>query len=194
MTEHSNLSLSLSGPPDSSARYEELIVESRELLLGIAEKLMSGAVRTEVTASDMVQQTLVAAIRDQAAFRGQTSQELRKWLVQILRHRIIDEARRVKLRKKLTESPNANLTVASTGLEMPSALSELVAQETLQTLLTAIECLEAQQQYIVRSRYIDSMTFEEIGQQLDLSHDAVRRQWLKAIQKLGQHLNGKGAS
>lgn len=169
----------------------EQIVQSRRFLLSIAERLMSDALRTQLTSSDVVQQTLLAAIRDQDSFRGSTHQELTRWLVKILKHRIIDEARRQDARSKLA-APGlvANIPV-KTSLSQPTLLSDLVAQETVEALLKAIEHLGEQQQTIVRLRYIESLSFDKIGQKLCLSHDAVRRLWIKAMQSLGQHLGAE---
>lgn len=179
----------ISASEDTGVPQQEQIVQSRSFLLSIAERLMSDALRSQLTASDVVQQTLVAAIRDQHTFRGSSTQELTQWLVQILKHRIIDEARRLKLKQRLDVRQAVTSLSCQSVVDKPSALSDLVAQETVRQLLDAIEQLDSQQQFIVRSRYIESLSFEQIGQKLSLSHDAVRRLWLKAMQALGQHLN-----
>ncbi|MFO0975700.1 MAG: sigma-70 family RNA polymerase sigma factor [Planctomycetaceae bacterium] len=166
----------------------EQIVQSRRLLLCIAERLMSDALRTQSTASDVVQQTLLSAIRDQDSFRGSTHQELTQWLIQILKHRIIDEARRIEMRRMHATRTLNEASSTRQPFDQPTVLSDLVAQETIESLLRAIEHLDEQQQAIVRLRYIESLSFESIGKQLDLSHDAVRRLWLKAMQSLGRQL------
>ena len=161
-------------------RRAEQIVQSRRFLLSIAERLMSDALRTQSTASDIVQQTLLSTIRDQDSFRGSTHQELTQWLIQILKHRIIDEARRLEARRMYaTQDLNAASSTRQ-PLDQPTVLSDLVAQETIKSLLKAIEHLDEQQQAIVRLRYIESLSFHSIGKQLRLSHDAVRRLWLKS--------------
>lgn len=173
-----------SGP----AEHAEQIVQSRRFLLSIAERLMSEALRSQVTASDVVQQTLLAAIRDQQSFRGSSREELTQWLVQILRHRIIDESRRLEARRNLIgQKLSADFPVPS-SINQSTLLSDLVAQETIERLLKAIGQLETLQQTVVRLRYIESLSFENIGEQLSLSHDAVRRLWLKAMQSLGRRL------
>ncbi|MEZ6039685.1 MAG: sigma-70 family RNA polymerase sigma factor [Planctomycetaceae bacterium] len=169
----------------------EQIVQSRRLLLSMAERLMNDALRSQVAASDVVQQTLLAAIRDQASFRGSSEQELTQWLVQILKHRIIDEARRIHSRKELLCLKSDTVFQIPQSINQPTLLSDLVAQETIQQLLHAIEHLETQQQTIVRLRYIESLSFDKIGELMDLSHDAVRRLWLKAMQSLGRQLRAE---
>lgn len=173
------------------ALRREQIVQSRRLLLSIAERLMSDALRSQLTASDVVQQTLLAAIRDQESFRGSSDEELTQWLVQILKHRIIDEARRVDARKKIELQAPAAVLSFQPSISTATLLSDLVAQETVEQLLKAIEQLETQQQTIVRLRYIESLSFDRIGEQLNLSHDAVRRLWLKAMQSLGRRLGAE---
>lgn len=180
--------INLAATDSTVVRRAEQIVESRRLLLSIAERLMSDALRRQSTVSDVVQQTLLSAIRDQDSFRGSTHQELTQWLIQILKHRIIDEARRLDARRMHAMQ---NLNAASSirqPLDQPTVLSDLVAQETIESLLKAIAHLDEQQQAIVRLRYIESLSFDSIGKQLNLSHDAVRRLWLKAMQCLGRQL------
>lgn len=180
--------ITLATTDSAVVRRAEQIVQSRRLLLSIAERLMSDALRTQLTASDVVQQTLLAAIRDQNSFRGSTHQELTQWLVQILKHRIIDESRRQDVRRMLA-APNLHHALPSQqSINQPTVLSDLVAQETVEQLLKAIARLEEQQQTIVRLRYIESLSFDSIGEKLNLSHDAVRRLWLKAMQALGRRL------
>ena len=48
-------------------------------------------VRTPETAEDLVQDTLLAAVRSQARFAGRSSE--RSWLVGILKHKIVDHHR-----------------------------------------------------------------------------------------------------
>ena len=168
------------------------IVQSRRFLLSIAERLMSDAMRSQVTASDVVQQTLLAAIRDQQSFRGSSDHELTQWLVQSLKHRITDEARRIHARQNLLPQMPDMARSVQQSFHQPTVLSNLVAQETIHQLLQAIGQLEEQQQTVVRLRYIESLSFDRIGEQLNLSHDAVRRLWVKAVQSRGRHL-GAGA-
>lgn len=169
----------------------EKIVQSRQLLLSIAERLMSDALRTHLTASDVVQQTLLAAIRDQASFRGSSEQELTQWLVKILKHRIIDEARKQDARSKYLSPELVAVLPVKTSVSQPNPLSDLVAQETLEQLLNAINHLNTRQQAVVRLRYVESLSFDKIGEMLSLSHDSVRRLWLKAMQSLGQSLGAE---
>lgn len=169
-------------------RRAEQIVQSRQFLLSIAERLMSDALRAHSTASDVVQQTLLAAIRDQASFRGSSEQELTQWLVKILKHRIIDEARRHEARGKHVSPELVAALSVRCSVSQPNPLSNLVAQETLEQLLKAIRHLEPRQQAVVRLRYVEALSFDKIGEMLSLSHDAVRRLWLKAMQSLGQCL------
>jgi RNA polymerase sigma factor (sigma-70 family) len=179
--------------PDSAVvvHRAEQIVQSRRLLLSIAERLMSDAMRSQATASDVVQQTLLAAIRDQASFRGSSEQELTQWLIQILKHRIIDEARRIEVRREHMPLKSKTTLQIQQSMNQPTLLSDLVAQETIHQLLHAIQHLEPQQQSIVQLRYIESLSFDRIGERMNLSHDAVRRLWLKAMQSLGRQLGAE---
>lgn len=147
--------------------------------------------RSQVAASDVVQQALLEAIRDQASFRGSSEQELTQWLIQILKHRIIDEARRLEVRREHMPLKSKSTLQIQQSINQTTLLSDLVAQETIQQLLHAIEDLELHQQTIVRLRYIELLSFDKIGESMNLSHDAVRRLWLKAMQSLGRQLGAE---
>src|SRR6516165_9532244 len=65
----------------------------RSYLLLLARARLDPLVRAKVGASDVVQQTLLAAHRDYAQFRGRTVGEQAAWLRQILAHTLANVVR-----------------------------------------------------------------------------------------------------
>ncbi|MCA9061375.1 MAG: sigma-70 family RNA polymerase sigma factor [Planctomycetaceae bacterium] len=159
----------------------------RQILHVTAERLIGKVMRMHVAASDLVQQTLMIAIRDQRQFRGVSDKELTEWLTRILRHRVIDEARRIRA-ASLQQQRIQDTTLNSPALR--SAISELIAREQIRLLLNAIANLPEEEQLIVRARYIDGQSFEEIAIQTGLTHDSARRRWLRAMETIGRTLGG----
>ncbi len=153
---------------------------------------MGRLIRTQINVSDVVQQALMLAIRDQARFRGSTDTELREWLVVILRHRIIDESRRCASRQRAVSSQvTGNVACHEMVSDSPGPASEAVAREQLTRLLNAIERLEPIQKQVVRCRYLENQSFNQIAGQLNLSPDSARRLWLRAMQTLGRLLGSE---
>ena len=64
-------------------------------LLRIARREVPNALRGKASASDLVQQTFLEAVRDFAQFQGSTVAELRAWLRRILRNNLANLTRRL---------------------------------------------------------------------------------------------------
>jgi RNA polymerase sigma factor (sigma-70 family) len=188
--------LRLDSHGEKSGRHQDLstleladfaveVEDSQDFLHSLAQHLMGDHVKSRTRISDVVQQTLLQAFRDQTMFRGKTRLQLREWLATILRHRIADEARKAKTaaaKQMLSgHSPLENGRLVSHA----TPASELVKKEQITRLLTAIEDLPEQLRVIVRLRYLEGRSFNEIGDVCCLSHDIVRRLWLKSLRILG---------
>src|SRR5262245_41493718 len=65
----------------------------RRLLLRRARRELPEDLQAKCAASDLVQDTLVEAQRDFMQFRGNTDEELRAWLDQILQHNFANVSR-----------------------------------------------------------------------------------------------------
>src|SRR5262245_48395043 len=65
----------------------------RGYLLTIAQRELDPALQPKGGASDMVQQTLIEAVRDFERFDGTSEAELLQWLRRLLRNNLIDFAR-----------------------------------------------------------------------------------------------------
>lgn len=160
----------------------------REFLKNLAERLIGRELRTRVAASDVVQLTLLAAVRDHQRLCGATEQQLREWLVAILKHRVADEWRRLRSCRKRDFRREHALVGSQPRFAGRGPESEVIAREQITELLNAIEALDPLSRTIVRARYIDDQSFPQIGQQLGMSHDAVRRRWLGAMEAIGRRL------
>jgi RNA polymerase sigma-70 factor (ECF subfamily) len=79
--------------------WDEALARFRPLLLCVARQQLNARLWRRVDPSDIVQKTLFEAHRRREAFRGSTEAEFEAWLRVILRHLVIDEARRLKCRK-----------------------------------------------------------------------------------------------
>src|SRR5207302_7979967 len=77
-----------------AAAREQLFDRYHHYLHILAQAQLGRQLRAKCASSDLVQQTLLEAHRDFAAFQGQHEAELVAWLRRILAHNLYNEARR----------------------------------------------------------------------------------------------------
>src|SRR6266566_4485750 len=91
----------------------------RAYLLAIAEREVDPQLKAKGGASDLVQETLLEAVGNFAAFRGKTDADLKAWLRQLLLHNVVDFTRQyrgrtprlrkaLRLAKALAPEPSAD--------------------------------------------------------------------------------------
>src|SRR5262245_35691878 len=74
----------------------QALVAFRAYLLAIAERELDPQLKTKGGASDLVQETLLEAVGNFAAFRGTTDADLKAWLRQLLLHNVVDFTRQYR--------------------------------------------------------------------------------------------------
>jgi RNA polymerase sigma-70 factor (ECF subfamily) len=79
------------------ALNSEIIAECREYLICLVRPKIPFDLRGRIDPSDVVQETLLNALRDLDKHKGQTKAEMMGWLKEILRCRLIDRFERLKL-------------------------------------------------------------------------------------------------
>jgi len=162
----------------------------------LASTQLDNRLRRRLNPSDLVQETLLAAHRDFAAFRGQTPQELVGWLRQILinvLHGAI--ARHVKAGKRDIRrevsidqvGAGVNLSAANLASLLASPVSSpsgnAQAQERAADLADHLAMLRADYREVIVLRNLQGLTFDEIAARMDRSAGAVRMLWLRAIDR-----------
>jgi RNA polymerase sigma-70 factor (ECF subfamily) len=166
-------------------QFDEVLESCRRFLLAIATVELPDDLRAKGGASDLVQQTLAAAIRSENQFRGQTIGELRAWLRAILRseaaafrrHFAQTAARDVSLERPL--SPLM-------GQDHQTPLTEVLAKERNRRLSLAIQQLPFDVQQAVILRIEEQLSFPAIGERLGRSEEAARKLFTRGL----EHLRG----
>lgn len=172
------------GCKDAQAEVLELC---RGYLLAIANRDIESGLRPKVAASDAVQETMVNAQRGLAAFRGKSEAELLAWLRTILQNNLKDAQR------KYFESEKRKLereeVFDSNTIEYEDTASALVSNdEEARRLQVALMKLPDDYRHVVHLRNWELKSFEEIGEHLGRSAEAVRKLWVRAIARLQQEL------
>jgi RNA polymerase sigma-70 factor, ECF subfamily len=167
---------------------EHLLEFYRPYLLRLAEAWIDSDLRPRFAASDAVQQTMFAAAVAFEGFQGATEREFRKWLVTILRNQLVDGRRLHKGADKRDLHREERLELDQKPGAAEEADVQIEAQESIERLLQAIEQLPETQRSIVRARYLEGRSFEEIARARSVSREWVRRRWKEAIHALGRRL------
>jgi RNA polymerase sigma-70 factor (ECF subfamily) len=180
----------------SSEALGQALEACRLYLLAIADKELATHLRAKGGASDLVQETFVDAQKLFPRFHGHTENELLAWLRELLLHNLADFNRRYlgtgkrKLSREVSLSPDSSsgepaLQLPADGLT-PS--TKAMAPEQAAALDRALEGLPPEYREVLRMRYEEDLSFEEIGQRMERSANAARKLWLRAVQRLQQQL------
>jgi RNA polymerase sigma-70 factor, ECF subfamily len=160
-----------------------------------ANKAVGSELRVKVAPSDLVQETIFAAVQDFKKFAGNTERELLAWLTKILSYRIVGAARRFRSqqadigREVSIDDEAMEIELSLSGMDgTPSAL--VMAEDEEKRLLAAMKGLDADDEQLVRMRNWDQLTFAEIGKRLGLSESGTRKRWGQAVQELRRRLDG----
>jgi RNA polymerase sigma-70 factor (ECF subfamily) len=161
-----------------------LLQHYRPYLLLIANQELGTVGQAKAGPSDLVQDTLRRALTHFGQFRGQHENELRGWLRVILRNKVAEFV------GHLPAQPQQEIdSGVADGTDTPS--DALQRQEEIDTVRQALEQLPEHYQQVVRLREYEGLSYEEIGQRMQRTPEAVRKLWTRAIDQLGQILKPK---
>ncbi len=174
----------------------ELVEHYRPYLLHIANAELNAKLRIKVAASDVVQESMVAAFNELDDFRGETVNEWMGWLRSILTNDL-RQARRAfrgtSMRQLDREIPlqgdsrNSHAPLDVTA-DYSTPASRAIASEEEAAMQSAIERLPVDYQQVIELYHGQSMTFKEIGRRLGRSADAARKLWYRALLQLKREL------
>jgi RNA polymerase sigma-70 factor, ECF subfamily len=187
------------GDPSDNNTVMRADLERYRSWLGLLARLqVEPRFRAKFDASDIVQQTLLEAVRDWPKFRGGTEAELAAWLRQILSHVLLREVRRyggaqrrdigreVSLEEALAESSRRlGAALAAPG----SSPSERAGRHELELRLAdALARLPADYAEIILLRNVEGLSHEEAAARMGRAAGAVRMLWVRALARLRREL------
>jgi RNA polymerase sigma-70 factor (ECF subfamily) len=166
-------------------RFDDVLEECRRFLLAIANEELPEQLRAKGGASDLVQETLLAAHDARIQFRGTTLADLRAWLRTILLNELAMFRRRFQV--------NGCRDIArevSGSVEMPDPRpvpSEVLARrEGELRLAAAVERLPSPYRETVLLRIECELSFDEIGRRTNRTAEAARKNFTRALLMLRQ--------
>jgi RNA polymerase sigma-70 factor (ECF subfamily) len=165
----------------------------RPQLLRAARRGLVPALRPLVGASDIVQDTFVNATKAFRVFRGESGSQFLNWLRRILCNRIAEIGRREGMRRLGSVPTFRNVAhdrlsaLAPSEEKSPSSIAS--ERENTEMIRAGLARLSAYDQQLLRLRFDDGFNFVQIGQRFELSEDAARMSFTRALERLRQELN-----
>jgi RNA polymerase sigma-70 factor, ECF subfamily len=186
-------------PPDNDAAAIADLERYRSWLGLLARLQVEPRFRAKFDASDIVQQTLLEAVKDWPNFRGGTEAELAAWLRQILAHILLHEVRRYggAQRRDIGREVSLDEALAESSRRLGAALAapgsspseQAVRHELELRLADALARLPADYAEIILLRNVEGLSHEEAAGRMGRGAGAVRMLWVRALARLRQELD-----
>jgi RNA polymerase sigma-70 factor (ECF subfamily) len=165
----------------------QLFQAYRPYLIVMARDQLQPELRGKVDSSDLVQETFLEAQRDFAAFQGQTPADLLGWLRRMLlnnvantrRHYLETDKRQVQRELSLEAHPGVENNPAVLDQLTPQRAA--LAREEADLVRQALESLPENYRQVLLLRHQEDKSFAEIGAALNVSADAARKLWSRAV-------------
>jgi RNA polymerase sigma-70 factor (ECF subfamily) len=158
-----------------------LMASYRPYLRLLAGQRLPKLLAKRADASDIVQQTLIDAVRGLPDFRGQTEAEFTAWMVRLLERNLLQSARlnMAAMRdvrreaQEQAEDGSARLVWHGTMNDGSNPQQSVFRGEAALHLAQALEQLPDEQRRAVELRYLEQQTLEAIARELEKTTAAV---------------------
>ena len=172
----------------------EKLEQFRPWLMLMAKLQVDAQYQGKFDPSDIVQETMVEAIRAEPSFRGNSEGERIAWLRKILARVVGREFRKYRGTQKrdLNREISIEQSLAKTSLALGAMLhgddespSKIVSQREQELIVAeAIGALSDEYREVIILRNLQSLSHAEIAAKMERSVSAVRMMWLRALKQL----------
>jgi RNA polymerase sigma-70 factor (ECF subfamily) len=167
----------------SSEDFDELVRPFQVVLRRRARKRMERRLQAKFSVSDLFQTTTLKAFEDLHEFRGCTFAEFGEWLLGIMNHTISEQSRKYH-RPSRDIAREIPLERMKSGLAFRGIVGDEDEQSGL--LKQLLDHLPEPYRQILRLRYYENCSYEEIGQRIRRTADATKHLCYRAEQKLAE--------
>ena len=168
----------------------------RDYLMLLSRLQLGPQMRGRLEASDLVQQTLLDAYRDRAAFRGSTEEELAAWLRRMLACNLVDARRALGREKRdITRERSLEQQLEESCLRLEACLEAVqtspsgraVRNEQLLLLAAALQQLPDAQREVIELHHLQEISLAQTAAALNRSQASVAgllRRGLRGLRQL----------
>jgi len=175
-----------------------LLEHHRNWLAVLARLQIDARLRGKFDPSDVVQQTLLEAVRAWPQYRGETEAELAAWLRRILARVLAHQARHFldARRRDLTREVAIEESLGESSRRLGEAVlasgtspSEgAIRHERERKLADALGRLPDDYRDVILMRNIENLSHDQVAERMGRSSGAVRMLWARALASLRQEL------
>ncbi len=177
-----------------------LLEHYRGYLRILAQRQFDRRLQSRVDPSDVVQQTLLEAVRDLSAFRGACDGEFAAWLRRILEHNVaqtvqthlVAQKRSCRRESSLDETLDGVALCDRIPLPQSSPSRRAMRGEDAVRLAKAIDSMLADQAEAIRLRYLEGYSLAELAQHFQRSEVAVAGLLKRGLRRLRELLAESG--
>ncbi len=175
----------LSGETDA---FEALVLEYQTVVYNLALRMTANPADAE----DCAQEAFVKAYRSLASFRGDAS--FSSWLYRLTTNTCLDLLRSRKRRGEVSLTDDSDETDAELDIpdETDTPETAAVRKETRETVRGALAKLPPDFRGVLLLRELGGLSYEEIGQQMNLEAGTVKSRIFRARKKLAAILTADG--
>lgn len=175
----------ISGETDA---FEALVLEYQTVVYNLALRMTANPADAE----DCAQEAFVKAYRSLASFRGDAS--FSSWLYRLTTNTCLDLLRSRKRRGEVSLTDDSDETAAELDIpdEADTPETAAVRKETRETVRGALSKLPPDFRAILLLRELGGLSYEEIGQQMNLEAGTVKSRIFRARRKLAAILTADG--
>jgi RNA polymerase sigma-70 factor (ECF subfamily) len=180
------------GSPGSLSAMARVLEPYRDYLTLVARRAIGPELAGKVGASDLVQETFLAAQQHVATFRGCNEPAWRAWLKAILLHHLANQRRYHAAGKR--QAPRETREHGPAGCPQPAAGAvtppsrQLMRRERDRALDEALDRLPERYRQVVCWHHHDRLAFDEIATRLGTSPGAAQKLWARALVRLRELL------
>jgi len=170
-----------------------LFEEHTRYLLAVITRLMGSELRRTLEPTDVLQETLLTAAARFDEFHGTKEYELRAWLAATARRKLVDLARhngRLKraLKRRLSldeqQAPGGESIADILTADLCTASQVAMNNEITGRLKDALTKIDAQEASVLHMRYVEGLSFDEIGRRIGTGRNGVRGIVARALTSL----------
>ncbi len=183
----------------------ELLQAYQNYLTLLARTQIGRRLQARISPSDVVQETVMDAVRDFGQFHGSSEREFLGWLRQILINNLMRcVEQHIKAAKRDVRCEVSLQQIASdvdqtatfidrfvlTGQQSPSAVAS--QRELAVVIADLLAKLPEQYRDVIVLRNLEGLSFEEVAQEMDRTVGAVRMLWIRAIDRFRAVVEASG--
>jgi RNA polymerase sigma factor (sigma-70 family) len=168
---------------------EEVIQAYYFYLIKVAHDVIHPALQSKIAPSDLVQESIVAAIAKPEMIYGKSSQQLRVWLISVMMNKYKQNRRDILAHGEVsieqytikTDAKHAPKTITQGDPNSPDPFLTAHRKEVAAIVICAVNHLPAKLSDVVRLKIEEELNVVQIAARLNIDKSAAQRRYERAI-------------